>query len=64
MGVGVASLAQGSTHTPIFAGETAERVTGTLRSDAEPRWNCVSAFLPTGYGYYIKASPTLKYGRR
>ena len=36
MGVEAAPPAQGSTHTPISAGETAERVPGTLRPDAEP----------------------------
>jgi hypothetical protein len=36
MGVEAAPPAQGSTYTPISAGETAERVLGTLRPDAEP----------------------------
>ena len=36
MGVEAAPPAQGSTHTPISAGETAGRVPGTLRPDAEP----------------------------
>eukprot|EP01047_Picozoa_sp_COSAG01_P040442 COSAG01_NODE_3404_length_6132_cov_7.368971_2_plen_46_part_00 len=36
MGLEAAPPAQGSTHTPISAGETAGRVPGTLRPDAEP----------------------------
>ncbi len=36
MGVEAAPPAQGSTHAPISAGETADRVPGTLRPDAEP----------------------------
>ena len=39
MRVGAAPPAQGSTHAPISAGETAERVPGTLRPDAEPPAN-------------------------
>jgi hypothetical protein len=36
MGLEATPPAQGSTHTPISAGETAGRVPGTLRPDAEP----------------------------
>ena len=36
MGLEAAPPAQGSTHTPISAGETTERVPGALRPDAEP----------------------------
>jgi hypothetical protein len=36
MGVGAAPPARGSAHTPISAGETAGRVPGPPRSDAEP----------------------------
>jgi hypothetical protein len=36
MGVGAALPARGSAHTPISAGETAGRVSGAPRPDAEP----------------------------
>jgi hypothetical protein len=36
MGVGAAPPARGSAHTSISAGETADRVPGAPRSDAEP----------------------------